>query len=76
MYYGTKKGRQLLTDALDAAQLACVTEEDFTKTGKLPEKHLIDHICVSKQIQSRVGEVEPWAPDGMSDHRGVCIDIL
>ncbi len=75
-YYGTPMGRQLLADALEAAGLSCVTEEEFVKTGKLKKKHLIDHICVRKGSEERVKSVEPWDPDGMSDHRGVCVELI
>jgi len=75
-YYGTETGRQLLTDALNAARLACVTEENFVKIGKLQKKHLIDHICVRKSGVNRVTAVEPWDPNGLSDHRGVCIELV
>lgn len=78
-WYGTPKGRGLLTGALQAAGLTCVTEEDFVKTGKLKDRHTVDHLCVDDRLVSRVTAVGAWErkrPDGlrMSDHSGVWLE--
>jgi hypothetical protein len=47
-WYGTHRGRELLTDALEAADLACVTEQDVVAAGKLADAHLVDHIAIDR----------------------------
>jgi len=79
-WYGTRKGRDLLTRALEEAGLKCVTEEDFVKTGKLRERHTVDHLCMDTKLAKRVVAVTPWErerPDGMrmSDHSGILVEI-
>ena len=38
-WYGTRKGREMLSAALSATRLKCVTEQDFVKAGKLGAFH-------------------------------------
>ncbi len=80
LWYGTQKGRTLLTDALINCDLACVTEEDFVATGKLTTRSSIDHICIDKQNAACVQNVDAWEPydsegNRLSDHNGVFVDI-
>ena len=76
--YGTRETRSLVSEALEAAELECVTEEDFTSTLGL-SRHSIDHICLSAEIVSSVVEVGAWegTVDGvrLSDHNGVYVDL-
>lgn len=79
-WYGTKKGRAMLTDALDAAGMTCVTEADMVANGRLRTKHLIDHVCLTEDLAARVRSVECWeAVDAagirMSDHPGVVVRL-
>lgn len=80
-WYGTHRGRGLLTQALDDVDLACVTAEDVVATGKLRESHLIDHIalCTRWNISPdiRLTCWEQTDPDGthLSDHPTVAIDL-
>lgn len=78
--YGTQHGRDLLSAALQAARLSCVTAEDFTATRKLRSRHNIDHICVDDRWAGFVSGVGAWegiASDGtrLSDHNGVWVDL-
>lgn len=80
VWYGTHKGRQLLTTVLTEAGLACVTEEDFVASGKLQTRHSVDHICVDLKLAAKVKEVIPWEAgnlDGvmLSDHNGLLVII-
>ncbi len=80
-WYGTRKGRGLLADALAQARVALATDEDVVAAGKLRQHHLIDHICLNDEWLSRFSVSvrcwEPTASDGtrLSDHPGVAIDI-
>jgi len=53
-WYGQEPGYTLLSKAMQAAGLVCVTEEDFVKVGKLKERHSVDHICVSRNLSDPV----------------------
>ena len=80
LWYGTQKGRTMLTDTLANCSLACVTEEDFVATGKLTTRSSIDHICIDKKHVACVRMVDAWEPfdpEGirLSDHNGVVVDI-
>jgi hypothetical protein len=78
-WYGTRKGREMLTVAMMTAGLKCVTEEDFVKTGKLRDRHTVDHLCLDETLAASVVTVGAWErarPDGMrlSDHSGVYVN--
>lgn len=81
-WYGTHKGRHLLTEALSACQLNCVTEQDFVAQGELEKRSNIDHLCLSKNLTNRVTEVHAWdteyhaAKKLLSDHNGVWLELL
>lgn len=79
-WYGTRKGRDLLTAAFVDAGLKCVTEEDFVKSGKLLDRHTVDHLCLDETLAARVVGVDAWErtrADGMrlSDHSGIFVDV-
>jgi Endonuclease/Exonuclease/phosphatase family len=77
--YGTASVRQALSAALRAAGLACVTEEDFVATGKLSQRHSVDHICLDTATAARVRTVGAWEAEQsgkrLSDHNGVWVDL-
>jgi endonuclease/exonuclease/phosphatase family metal-dependent hydrolase len=80
-WYGTERGRDLLTGALDSADLVCTTAEDVVATGKLQRSHLVDHIAISRDW-AECSEVtlqcwETTDADGirLSDHPTVAIDL-
>ncbi len=76
--YGTRETRRLVSEALEAAGLECVTEQDFTSTLGL-SRHSIDHICLSPELASSVVGIGAWegTVDGvqLSDHNGVFVDL-
>lgn len=76
--YGTIEVRDLLTEALEAADLSLVTDEPYKETRGL-SRHCIDHICLSEGLTERVSGTEVWegTPDGvrLSDHNGVFVDV-
>ena len=80
-WYGTHQGRDLLTRALDEAQLICLTDEDVVASGKLRESHLVDHIAICRRwARGSRSEVTCWEQiddDGtrLSDHPTVAIDL-
>lgn len=79
-WYGTKKGRDMLSEALKGAELKCVTEEDFVAAGKLEKRHTVDHICMDESLAAQVADVDAWErtrPDGLSlsDHSGILTDL-
>lgn len=79
-WYGTRKGRDLLTHALSDVGLKCVTDEDFVLTGKLRDRHTVDHLCMDEAFSNRVVYVGAWErtrADGvqLSDHSGIFVDI-
>lgn len=79
-WYGTRKGRDMLTTALGSADLRCVTEEDFVKAGKLRDRHTVDHLCMDSAWADRVLSVTPWErerQDGvrLSDHSGILVEL-
>jgi endonuclease/exonuclease/phosphatase family metal-dependent hydrolase len=70
-YYGTREGRTLLNNALQAANLGCVT-------GSLPQT--IDHICLSTRWARQVQQHFTWQAytergRPVSDHHGVGVDL-
>jgi hypothetical protein len=87
--YGTKRVRLLLSEKLSENNIDCLTEENFSETGKLkpnpktgkPRRN-IDHICFSAWWHSKLSSIEVDAWDHftdqgvrMSDHNGVLIDF-
>lgn len=69
----------MLTDALEGADLRCLTEQDAVATELLRGHHLIDHVCASRSLADR-WEVSCWEPvdaEGirMSDHPGVVVHL-
>lgn len=80
-WYGTKQGRQLLSNSLKECDLTCVTEEDFVSSADLAERSNIDHLCLSRNLTSKiqkigVWDIEEYAPKKrLSDHNGVWVDL-
>jgi endonuclease/exonuclease/phosphatase family metal-dependent hydrolase len=80
-WYGTHRGRELLTEALEVADLECVTAEDVVAGGKLERSHLVDHIALSRTwVERSAVTLRCWEmtdEDGtrLSDHPTVAIDI-
>jgi hypothetical protein len=80
-WYGTHRGRDLLTQALDDVNLTCVTAEDVVAIGKLRASHLIGHLalCTRWNISPdiRLTCWEQTDPDGthLSDRPTVAIDL-
>lgn len=77
-YYGTKLGRSLLADAMDANRLACVTSTDRLPPGTL--KHPpIDHVLLSDHLASHAAITGTWegtqAGVRLSDHSGLVVAI-
>jgi endonuclease/exonuclease/phosphatase family metal-dependent hydrolase len=79
-WYGTSAVRSKLTDALSAADLACVTAMDAVSTGLLASQHLVDHICVSSKLaphaKVRCWEAVDETGQRLSDHPAVAIDLF
>lgn len=80
-WYGTRRGRDLLTRALDDVDLSCATDEDVVATGKLRAAHLVDHIAICRrwtnEADVRLSCWEQTDQDGthLSDHPTVAIDL-
>lgn len=79
-WYGTRKGRDMLGAELESGGLRCVTEEDFVASGKLRDRHTVDHICLDAAWAQQVVSVTPWErerSDGLqlSDHSGILVEI-
>jgi hypothetical protein len=79
-WYGTKRGRELLTAELKSADLWCITEEDLVEVGKLSTRSTIDHVYLDANSATRVLAVGAWEAgrgDGvrLSDHNGIYIDL-
>jgi endonuclease/exonuclease/phosphatase family metal-dependent hydrolase len=80
-WYGTRQGRELLTEAFAAADLTCLTDEDVVASGKLAESHLIDHIAASRSwVTAADPTLSCWEKtdrDGvrLSDHPTVVVDL-
>jgi hypothetical protein len=80
-WYGSRRGRALLTEALEGADLRVLTGDDMVASGRLARNHLVDHIAVSStwSLGSDV-EVSCWEPrdsDGthLSDHPTVAVAL-
>lgn len=80
-WYGSRRGRDLLTTGLAEAELVCITSEDVVAAGKLTRNHLVDHVAISTDmLRDRMVEVHCWEPrdlDGvaLSDHPTVAVDL-
>jgi endonuclease/exonuclease/phosphatase family metal-dependent hydrolase len=80
-WYGTSKGRRLLTDALGRASLDCVTAVDVVSEGLLRDTHLVDHIAVCRDWRRQHDvDLACWErtdDDGtrLSDHPTVAVDL-
>ncbi len=76
--YGSHEVRNLLSMALQDADLLCVTEEDFVANGKLT-RHNIDHVCMTSALATNLIQVDAWEGtlEGkrLSDHNGVLVSI-
>ncbi|MCG9890973.1 MAG: endonuclease/exonuclease/phosphatase family protein [Thermosynechococcaceae cyanobacterium MS004] len=73
-WYGTEKGRALLTEQLKRNHLVCLTDE-----LKPMQRHNIDHICLSEDW-AEISLVACWegrTEDDikLSDHNGVYVEI-
>jgi endonuclease/exonuclease/phosphatase family metal-dependent hydrolase len=81
-WYGTRRGRDLLSRALEGANLACVTDEDVVASGKLRASHLVDHIAVCRRwsagFDAHLSCWEKTDQDGvrLSDHPTVVVDLV
>ena len=87
--YGTKEGRQILSQQLDDNDLTCVTGIDFAATNQLNEapkkkkvRRNIEHISVSKKWLNNLRTYKINARDNFtedsyftSDHNGVLIEF-
>src|ERR1019366_3225579 len=78
-YYGTKKGRALLTDELNIAGIKCVTEANLFSKG-LKTRSSIDHVCVDLDSARRIKAVRAWEAGcgngkPLSDHNGIYADL-
>jgi hypothetical protein len=80
-WYGTHHSRDLLTTALEGAELSCVTVEDVVATGKLRRSHLVDHIAISTtwaedaEVTLHCWEATDADDVRLSDHPTVAIDV-
>jgi hypothetical protein len=81
-WYGTRRGRDLLTQAMHDANLVCATDEDAVAAGKLRESHLVDHIAICRRwadgSRVRLNCWEKTDQDGirLSDHPAIAIDLV
>ncbi len=84
--YGTRQGRDMLSQELSRNNLTCVTTEDFGSTGKLkadPQKgwarNSVDHLCITADAFSllSIGAWDHFDQQGnyLSDHNGVYVDL-
>jgi endonuclease/exonuclease/phosphatase family metal-dependent hydrolase len=60
--------------------LQCLTDEDFVKSGKLANRHSIDHIAISDTALTNPShDIEAWESDAggaqLSDHNGVAVTL-
>lgn len=77
-YYGTKLGRSLLTDAMDANRLTCVTSTDRLPAGALRHPP-IDHVLLSDNVAIKASVTSAWegtqGGSRLSDHSGLVITV-
>jgi endonuclease/exonuclease/phosphatase family metal-dependent hydrolase len=80
-WYGTHRGRDLLTAVLEQAGLTCASAEDVA-TGQLREGHLVDHIAISdgwaatSKLTLTCWEKEDEDGSRLSDHPTVALDVV
>jgi endonuclease/exonuclease/phosphatase family metal-dependent hydrolase len=80
-WYGSRVGRELLTQGLAEASLVCVTSEDVVAAGKLDRNHLVDHVAISTDmLRDHDVDVHCWEPTdpegvALSDHPTVAVDL-
>jgi hypothetical protein len=77
-YYGTKLGRSLLVEGMEACELTCVTATDRIPVGAL--KHApIDHVLLSSDLADRCVVTSAWEGTRhavrLSDHSGLLVEI-
>jgi hypothetical protein len=77
-YYGTKLGRSLLSDVLDANRLTCVTSTDRLPEGALQHPP-IDHIFLSDKWAATAHVASAWEGTQhgvrLSDHSGLVVEV-
>lgn len=78
-YYGSKKERKMLEDALEQANLNCLTGGKFDPVAKRdPDKANVDHICLGG-TRPQISDVDTnaWSPQQqerlLSDHFGISV---
>lgn len=78
-YYGSRRNRERLVRALDAAGLVALTAGDDDPVYRASCAHAcIDHICLSAQGHWRVEGLSRWPAtiDGrLSDHFGIAVEL-
>ena len=78
-WYGSHQTRRALRQAIDAAGLKCLTDEDVVTCRKLRRNHLVDHVLATDGLVVAEGITcwEPTTSDGlrMSDHPGVAVQL-
>lgn len=78
-YYGTKLGRALLAEAMDANRLTCVTSTDRLPTSALRYPP-IDHLLLSDTLAAHTRVTAAWEgmQDGvrLSDHSGLLVEVI
>ena len=81
-YYGSRRNRAALGEALETAGLVAWTSGDFDPVRRgSPPSACIDHICGRSDSSWRVGATHRWPqtakPDpSLSDHFGVAVDLV
>jgi exonuclease III len=77
-WYADEASVQLLTNALEAATLHCVTSIDFRSVFRI-DRGNIDHFCVGGPLKERCRALGTWLGQSngvrMSDHNGVYVDF-
>jgi endonuclease/exonuclease/phosphatase family metal-dependent hydrolase len=79
-WYGTHAVRDSMTRQLRSAGLRCLTDVDVVAAGMLGSHHLVDHICVSPDLDL-VGDLQCWEPREastsvrLSDHPTVLVTL-
>ena len=81
-YYGSRRNKQVLRQALATAGLDCLTAGENDPVHRLinSQHSNIDHICVARNLPGQLQEVLAWPPQleelrGLSDHFGVGVAI-
>ncbi len=78
-WYGSHETRRELRQAIEAAGLKCLTDEDVVTCRKLRRNHLVDHVLATEGLVATAGITcwEPTTSDGlrMSDHPGVAVQL-